>query len=77
VKSGHNQIATTFVELLSDAQGALSGRAKVRGSLTYDHKSDTLAGPFQVDITDISGQNVLDHFEGTAFLTRMQVEPLP
>jgi hypothetical protein len=77
VKTGPNQFATTFVELLSDAQGALSGRDKVRGTVTYDHKSDTLAGPFRVDITDPSGQNVLDHFVGTVLLTRMQVEPLP
>jgi hypothetical protein len=77
VKTGHNRFATTFVELLTDAQGALSGRAKVRGTLIYDPKSDTLAGPFQVDITDPSGQNLLDHFEGTALLIRMQAEPLP
>jgi hypothetical protein len=76
-KTGPNQLATTFVELLSDAQGALVGRAKVRAPLKYDHKSDTLAGPFQVDITDPSGQNVQDHFEGTVLLTRMQLEPLP
>jgi hypothetical protein len=66
----------TFVELLSDAQGALVSRIKLRGTLKYDHKSDTLAGPFQGDITDPSGQNVLDHFEGTGLLTRMQLEPL-
>src|SRR5215831_5070576 len=64
VKTGHNQFATTFVELLTDASGALSGRSKVRATLTHDHKSDTITGPFRVDITDASGQNVLDHFEG-------------
>jgi hypothetical protein len=76
VRTGPNQFATTFVELLSDTSGALSGRVKLRGALIYDPKSDTLSGPFKGDVTDASGQNVVDHFEGTALLTRMQVEPL-
>jgi hypothetical protein len=76
-KTGPNQFAVTFAELLSDAQGTLVGRSKVRGALTYDQTSDTLAGPFQSDITDPSGQNVQDHFEGTVLLTRMRLEPLP
>jgi len=76
-KTGPDQFATTFVELFSDAQGALVNRAKIRGALTYDHKSDTLAGRFQVDITDPSGEDVLDHFAGTALLTRMHLELLP
>jgi len=76
-KTGHDQYATTFYELLSDAQGTLVGRVKLRGPLQYDRKSDTLAGPFKGDFTDASGQNVLVHFEGTGLLTRMQLEPLP
>ena len=76
-KTGHDQYATTFYELLSDAQGALVGRVKLRGDLTYDRKSDTLGGSFKGDLTDATGQNVIDHFEGTALLTRMQLEPLP
>ena len=76
VKTGPNQFATTFVELLSDTSGALAGRIKLRAALRYDPKSDTLAGPFKGDVTDAGGQNVVDHFEGTALLTRMQVELL-
>jgi hypothetical protein len=76
-KTGPDQYGTTFYELLSDAQGALVGRVKLRGALKYDRKSDTLAGPFKGEFTDPSGQNVLDHFEGTGLLTRMQLEPLP
>jgi hypothetical protein len=75
-KTGPDQFATTYVELLSVAN-ALVSRAKIRGTLKYDHKSDTLAGPFRVDVTDPSGQNVFDHFEGTVLFTRMQLEPLP
>ena len=76
-KTGPDRYATTFVELFSDAQGALVSRAKIRGDVNYDRKNDTLAGPFKVDITDGSGQTVLDHFEGTALLTRVQIDPLP
>ena len=50
VKTGHNQFALTFVELHSDVQGALSSQFKIRATLKYDPKPDTLAGPFRVDI---------------------------
>jgi len=75
-KTGPDQFASTFVELLSDGQGAVVGRYRVRGTLGYDHNSDTLAGPFQVDKTDPTGQHLIDHFEGTVLLTRIQLEPL-
>ena len=50
LKTGHDRFAVTFVELHSDAQSALSSQFKIRATLKYDHKSDTLAGPFRVDI---------------------------
>jgi hypothetical protein len=74
VKTGHNRFAVTIVELLTDAQGALAGRSKVRATLKFNPGSDTWDGPFRVDITDASGQNVLDHFEGTVHATRIHVE---
>ena len=55
-KTGPHQFATTFFELLFDAQGALVSRVKIRSALNYDRKADTLAGPFQADVTDPSGQ---------------------
>jgi hypothetical protein len=67
----------TLVELLPDAQGVLSGRAKVRATLQYHPKSDTVGSTFHVDITNPSGQIVLGHFDGTGYLTRIQVEALP
>ena len=67
----------TFVELLSDPQGGLVSRIKIRGTLKFDRASDTWGGPFRADITDASGQTVLDHFEGTVHATRMHLEPLP
>ena len=77
VKTGHNKFSTTFFELTSDAQGALSGMIKVRSNLTYDHKSDTFSGRFRVEFTDPTGQVVLDFFDGTVLATRIVVEPLP
>jgi hypothetical protein len=76
-KTGHDQIAGTFFELLFDAQGTLVGRVKLRSALNYDREADTLSGPFKADVTDPGGQNLLDHYEGTVILTRIQLEPLP
>jgi hypothetical protein len=76
-KTGHDQISVTFFELLFDDQGTLVGRVKIRSTLNHDHKADTLGGPFKADVTDPGGQNMLDHYEGTALLTRIHLEPLP
>ena len=76
-RAGHDRFAVTYLLLLSDGQGTLQARIKVRTTLRPDPVSDTWDGAFRVDITDPTGQFVVASFEGTAHGTRMHVEALP
>ena len=70
-----DKIAYTFVSLIGSAQGPLSLKLKVVGTLKFDEKKGRWSGPFNIDGLDPNGQVVFsDH--GTFTLDRIKVESL-
>jgi hypothetical protein len=74
VKTG-SQFAVTFIHLLYDVNGQVTGKVKVRASLTVDAQGDEISGPFNTDVFDAGG-NPIFSFEGTVHGTRISVEPM-
>jgi hypothetical protein len=75
VSAGRRDVAYTFVSLIGSAEGPLSSKLKVVGTLQYDAGSDNWSGPFKIDVFDANGQVIFtDH--GTFSLARIAVEPL-
>jgi len=75
VSAGRQEVAYTFVSLIGSAEGPLSAKLKVVGTLQYDAGNDSWSGPFKIDVFDAGGQVIFtDH--GTFSLTRIAVEPL-
>jgi hypothetical protein len=75
VKRGDHQVAYTFVSLIGSAEGPLSAKLKVVGTLTFDGQEHGWQGPFKIDVLDPDGTiTFTDH--GTFTLTRIEVESL-
>ena len=75
ISTGRRDVAYTFVALIGSAEGSLSVKLKVVGTLHFDSTNNTWSGPFKIDGFDPSGQVILsDH--GTFSLTRIAVERL-
>jgi len=75
VSTGRREVAYTFVSLIGSAEGPLSAKLKVVGTLQYDAGNDSWSGPFKIDVLDPDGHvTFTDH--GTFSLTRIAVEPL-
>jgi hypothetical protein len=75
VSAGRRDVAYTFVSLIGSAEGPLSSKLKVVGTLRYNADKDSWSGPFKIDVLDPDGRvNFTDH--GTFSLTRIAVEPL-
>jgi hypothetical protein len=75
VKTGRRDVAYTFVSLIGSAEGPLSAKLKVVGTLQWDDGNDSWNGPFKIDILDPSGNMILSD-RGTFSLTRIAVERL-
>ena len=76
IKTGPGQVAYTFMTLVGSAEGPLSAKYKVVGTLKLGSDKESWSGPFKIDILDPNGQMIFtDH--GTFSLTRIAVEPLP
>ena len=75
VSTGRREVAYTFIALIGSAEGPLSAKLKVVGTLRFDRASDSWNGPFKIDILDPSG-NVILSDQGTFTLTRIAVERL-
>jgi hypothetical protein len=75
ISAGRREAAYTFVSLIGSAEGPLSAKLKVVGTLRYDAGNDSWSGPFKIDVLDPNGQvSFTDH--GTFSLTRIAVESL-
>jgi hypothetical protein len=75
VSTGRREVAYTFVALIGSAEGPLSAKLKVVGTLELDADKGTWSGPFKIDVVDANGNVTLsDH--GTFSLTRIAVERL-
>jgi hypothetical protein len=72
---GRREVAYTFVSLIGSAEGPLSAKYKVVGTLKYDANSDSWHGPFKIDVLDASEQVIFTD-RGTFSLTRIAVEAL-
>ena len=75
VSAGRREAAYTFVSLIGSAEGPLSSKLKVVGTLQYDPGNDSWSGPFKIDVLDANGQ-VSFTDRGTFSLTRIAVESL-
>jgi hypothetical protein len=65
----------TFVNLLTDEQGAFAGTAEVRARVSLTDRRNGLEGTFEVDVRDPAGAVVFsDH--GTVHGARIEVQPL-
>jgi len=73
VKRGDHQVAYTFVSLIGSAEGTLSSKLKVVGTLTFDSQGNGWQGPFKIDVLDPDGA-ILFSDHGTFTLTRIEVE---
>jgi hypothetical protein len=76
VSTGPGQVAYTFVTLVGSAEGPLSAKYKVVGTLNLGSDKESWSGPFKIDILDPNGQ-VIFADRGTFSLTRIAIEPLP
>ena len=75
ISAGRREVAYTFVSLIGSAEGSLSAKLKVVGTLQYDAGSGSWSGPFKINVLDANGQvSFTDH--GTFSLTRIAVESL-
>jgi hypothetical protein len=75
ISTGRREVAYTFVALIGSAEGPLSAKLKVVGTLELDADKGTWSGPFKIDVFDPNGNVILsDH--GTFSLTRIEVERL-
>ncbi len=75
ISAGRREVAYTFVSLIGSAEGPLSAKLKVVGTLQYDAGNDSWSGPFKIDVFDAGGKlSFTDH--GTFSLTRIAVESL-
>jgi hypothetical protein len=75
VKRGDDKVAYTFVALIGSAEGSLSARLKVVGTLKFDAGKNRWRGPFKIDVFDPDGKVIFtDH--GTFSLKRIAVESL-
>lgn len=63
----------TFVALIGSESGALSAQITVTGSLQLDAAADTWAGPFNIQVVDADGAEILAD-TGTFAGTRIAVE---
>jgi hypothetical protein len=70
-----DRVAFTFVALIGSAEGPVSARLKVIGTLRYDPHKDRWMGPFKIDVTDPAGNLILAD-SGTFTLTRIAIESL-
>lgn len=59
VGTGPDSADYTFVALIGSETGALSATLKVAGSLRFDAAADTWQGPFQIQVVDASGAEIL------------------
>lgn len=75
ISTGRRDVAYTFVALIGSAEGPLSVKLKVVGTLRFDSAKDTWNGPFKIDGFDPGG-NVIFSDRGTFSLTRIAVERL-
>jgi hypothetical protein len=76
ISTGPGQVAFTFMTLVGSAEGPLSLKYKVVGTLKLGSDKKSWLGPFKIDILDPNGQVIFtDH--GTFNLTRIVVESLP
>lgn len=75
ISTGPRQAAYTFVAFIGNAEGKLSSRIKVVGTLEFDVKTDRWSGPFHVRLLDPSGQETFSD-RGTFSGTRIAVETL-
>ena len=75
VSTGRREVAYTFVALIGSAEGPLSAKLKVVGTLRFDSANDSWNGPFKIDGFDPGG-NVIFSDHGTFSLTRIAVERL-
>jgi len=67
--------ALLIVALIGSAEGPLSTKLKVVGTLRFDSATDSWNGPFKIDGFDPS-ENVIFSDQGTFSLTRIAVERL-
>jgi hypothetical protein len=74
-KIGSRRYAFTFLQILYDADGNYQGEAKIRHSITLDHRGNSWSGQLQVEIFDADG-NVVFTGSATEQATRIVVEPL-
>ena len=75
VSTGRRDVAFTFVSLIGSAEGPLSVKLKVIGTLRFNSANDSWSGPFKIDVIDPSGQVTFSD-RGTFSLTRIAVERL-
>jgi hypothetical protein len=73
IKRGHREIAYTFVALVGSAEGPLTAKIKVVGTLQFDPSQGKWNGPFKADLTDPNGQPIFSE-HGTFSLTRIAIE---
>ena len=73
VSTGRRDVAYTFVALIGSAEGPLSVKLKVVGTLRFNSANESWNGPFKIDGFDPSG-NVIFSDHGTFSLTRIAVE---
>ena len=75
VTTGPQSAAFTFLALIGSEAGPLAATIKVAGTLQYDAKADTWNGPFQVQVVDADGNELLVD-NGTFDATRIAIETL-
>jgi hypothetical protein len=75
ISTGRRDVAYTFVALIGSAEGPLSAKLKVVGTLRFNSANDSWSGPFKIDVIDPSGNLILSD-QGTFSLTRIAVERL-
>jgi len=74
-KTGSRRYAFTFIQIFYDADGNYQGEAKIRHSITLNHRGNSWSGQLQVEIFDADG-NVVFTGSATEQATRIVVEPL-
>ena len=74
-KIASRRYAFTFRQILYDADGNYQGEAKIRHSITLNHRGNSWSGQLQVEIFDADG-NVVFTGSATEQATRIVVEPL-
>lgn len=76
VHQGGRKFRQTARQLISDLNGGLLARLKLRETLTLDASGDAYRTVWKAEFTDPAG-NLIASFEGTRTGQRIKIEPLP